>query len=111
MLYLPACLPGCRLPLPAASAFARLHAAAALLHTPNPPAHIDQFNHPTPPQSPTPQALAYLATVWSVDIKARLHYRPVHTLSEATHVKVVPHALVGTRAIVPLHGKLTVGGL
>ena len=67
--------------------------------------HIDQFNHlTTPPNPPTTQALAYLATVWSVDIKARLHYRPVHQLAEATHVKVVPHAFVGTRAIVPLHG-------
>ena len=46
--------------------------------------------------------------MWSVDIKARLHYRPVHQLAEATHVKVVPHAFVGTRAIVPMHGKVTV---
>lgn len=54
------------------------------------------------------QALAYLGTVWSVDLKARLHFKPVRQLADATHVKVVPHSFVGTKGIVPLHGKATV---
>lgn len=44
-----------------------------------------------------------------MDIKARLHFRPVRQLADATHVKVVPHSFVGTKGIVPLHGKATVG--
>ncbi|PSC72522.1 putative manganese-transporting ATPase PDR2 [Micractinium conductrix] len=55
-------------------------------------------------------ALAYLSTVWSVDMKARLQYRPAARLEDATHVKVVPHSFVGSRAIVPLHGKTTEQG-
>ena len=57
---------------------------------------------------PCAQALAYLSTVWSVDMKARLHFRPVRQLADATHIKVVPHSFVGTKEIVPLHGKQTV---
>lgn len=55
-------------------------------------------------------ALAYLGTVWSVDMKARLHFRTVRQLADATHVKVVPHSFVGTKGIVPLHGKATEAG-
>ena len=54
------------------------------------------------------QALTYLGTVWSVNIKSRLHFRAVSHLADATHVKVVPHSFVGTNEMVPLHGKQTV---
>ena len=64
---------------------------------------------PSVPAVRTLQALAYLGTVWSVDMKARLHFRTVRQLADATHVKVVPHSFVGTKGIVPLHGKATVG--
>lgn len=65
--------------------------------------------------SPTPlltcpacQALTYLGTVWSVELKSRLHFCAVRRLADATHVKVVPHSFVGTKDIVALHGKQTV---
>lgn len=54
------------------------------------------------------QALAFLSTVWSADLRAGLHFAPARDLAEATHVKVTPHAFVGTTEIVPLHGKMTV---
>lgn len=55
-------------------------------------------------------ALTYLGTVWSVNIKSRLHFRAVSHLADATHVKVVPHSFVGTNEMVPLHGKQTDAG-
>jgi hypothetical protein len=57
---------------------------------------------------PACQALTYLGTVWSVELKSRLHFRAVRRLADATHVKVVPHSFVGTKDIVALHGKQTV---
>lgn len=45
------------------------------------------FGHPRLPC--LPQALAYLGTVWSVDLKARLHFRRVTQLEDATHIKVI----------------------
>ena len=63
---------------------------------------------PPPPPPASTQALAYLGTVWSAELKARLHFRPVSRLEDATHVKVVPHAFVGTKEMVALQGKRTV---
>ena len=77
----------------------RVAAAAAAAHRAAPAL-------PAPPRAP--QALAYLSTVWSANLKARLHFKPAGDLAEATHVKVVPHAFVGSTEIVPLHGKVTV---
>lgn len=68
-------------------------------HTVSPP--------PTPYQSST-QALAFLSTVWSAELKARLHFVGAADLADATHVKVVPHTFVGTTEIVPLQGRVTV---
>ena len=48
------------------------------------------------------QILLYLFTIWSVDVRCVVRYRKVRDLGGATLVKVVPHALTGTREVVPL---------
>lgn len=60
----------------------------------------------------TAQALVYLFTVWSVDVRCLVRYQRVFQLEAATLVKVIPHALVGTKEVVPLEKKLVsaVGG-
>ncbi|KAK2079975.1 hypothetical protein QBZ16_002370 [Prototheca wickerhamii] len=47
-------------------------------------------------------ALTVLAGVWSVDLRAALRFEPALTLERATHLRVCPHAFVGTKEIVPL---------
>lgn len=49
--------------------------------------------------------MTFLSGVWSVGSQARLRFRPAGSISQATHVLVVPHAFVGTRDIVPLEQK------
>ena len=52
--------------------------------------------------TPRTQALTVLAGVWSVDLRAALRFEPALTLERATHLRVCPHAFVGTKEIVPL---------
>ena len=47
-------------------------------------------------------ALAFLSTVWSVDWACLIAYKAHVPLEAATHVKVVPHAFVGSKELVPL---------
>ncbi|KAL6770987.1 hypothetical protein ACKKBF_B33495 [Auxenochlorella protothecoides x Auxenochlorella symbiontica] len=56
-------------------------------------------------------AVTFLSGVWSVGSQARLRFRPAGSISQATHVLVVPHAFVGTRDIVPLEQKADAAGV
>ncbi|KDD75339.1 hypothetical protein H632_c733p0, partial [Helicosporidium sp. ATCC 50920] len=50
-------------------------------------------------------ALAYLGSIWSVELRSRLQFRPASSIESATHVKVTPHAFSGSKDIVPLSRK------
>lgn len=57
---------------------------------------------------PCLQILVHLFTIWSVDVKCFVAFRQVSRLEDATLVKVVPHAFVGTKEVVPIETKTVV---
>ena len=76
-----------------------------------PPAAAPACRRATPPGTSPPhllllQALLYLFTVWSVDVRCLVRYARCRGLAGAHLVKVVPHAFAGSRDVVPLERRL-----